>query len=106
MKTIARFITRLQGEGDGLFIGSLFHSGKDFLKPNTVYEIVDVLGQLTIKEVGQGTGAGHDNCVSRNLGHKDVQFSWASDIRHVLDIGKSFLLTVDEYRELNKQNED
>ena len=56
MKTIARLVTRLQGEGDGLMVGVAL-KGHNFFEPNSVYEIVDVLGTHTIRKVGQGTPA-------------------------------------------------
>lgn len=97
MKIVARFITRLQGEDDGLFIGSLFKNGKDLFKPNTVYEIRDVLGTLTIVEVGQGVGAGSDNCVSTKITHQ-TPFHWAQHIGEILDYhGKVMFLTMKEY---------
>lgn len=89
MKTVARILTRLQGEGDGLFLGALFKGGSAYFKPNTIYEIRDVLGVLTIVEVGRATGAGSDNCSSRTLDHKKTQFSWFSDISHVMCLGGS-----------------
>ena len=36
-KKVARVTTRLQGDEDGLFIGTLLADG--FIKPNSVYEI-------------------------------------------------------------------
>lgn len=97
MKTVARIVTRLQGEGDGLFLGALFKGGDDYFKPNTIYEIKDVLGTLTIVEVGRATGAGPNNCSSTKLGHKKTQFSWCSDIGHVMFYGASIFLTEEEY---------
>jgi len=100
IKPVARFVTRLQGEGDGLFVGSLFASAKGVLKPNTVYEIRDVMGTLTIVEVGQGVGAGQDNCVSNMMSEGKTPFHWGSDIGHTLDcFGKIMFLTYEEYQE-------
>lgn len=102
MKVAARFITRMQGEGDGLFIGSVFNSSKHLFKPNTIYELVECLGVISLREVGQGTGAGVDNCVSTNYDHPDVNFSWMSSVDHALeDGGKKMFLTHKENQALN-----
>jgi hypothetical protein len=97
MKTVARFVTRLQGKGDGLFFGSLYNAGVEYFKPNTIYEIKEVLGQLIISEIGQATGAGPDNCSSRYLNDPRVQFSWSYDIGEVISMGKNALLTETEH---------
>ena len=98
MKTVARFVTRLQGEGDGMFIGAVFHAGKDSFKPNTVYEIREVLGALTIVEVGQGIGAGPDNCSNQVMSDGKNPFHWAEDIGHIIACqGRLLFLTMQEY---------
>lgn len=103
METIARFVTRFQGAGDGLFIGALFKAGEGKLKPNTIYEIRDVLGTLTIVEVGQATGAGSDNCVSDKMSEGKAPFHWAQDIGNIIAChGKHMFLTMKEYTELVK----
>ena len=96
MKTVARFVTRLQGEGDGLFIGALMSQG--VFKPNTVYEIKEILGELTIQEVGMACGAGPDNCVSSSLGDGKTMFHWACEIGHIIAMhGRHMFLTLKEY---------
>ena len=96
MKTVARFVTRLQGEGDGLFIGVLMSQG--VFKPNTVYEIKEILGELTIREVGMACGAGSDNCVSNNLSDGKAMFHWACEIGHIIAMhGRHMFLTLKEY---------
>ena len=98
--SVGRFVTRLQGEGDGLFVGSLFKSGKGLLKPNTVYEIRDVMGTLTIVEIGQGQGAGPDNCISSSMADGETLFHWGQDIGYILaDAGAALFLTADEMKE-------
>lgn len=104
INTVARFVTRLQGEGDGLFIGSLLKSGQGVLKPNTVYEIRDVMGVLTIVEVGQGVGAGSDNCVSNMMSEGKTPFHWACEIGHIIGCyGKIMFLTYEEYQSYCKE---
>ena len=55
MKTVARFTTRhvdgKPGETD-LFLGVMMKACSKVLKPDTVYEIRDVLGELMIVPVG------------------------------------------------------
>jgi hypothetical protein len=104
MKTVARIVTRMQGNDDGLFLGALFKGGRDYFKPNTIYEIKDILGALTIVEVGRATGAGPDNCSSLKLDYSKVQFSWCSDIGYVMSLGGRQFLTEKEYLgSLNKE---
>jgi hypothetical protein len=98
MKNVARFITRFQGEGDGLFIGTLMKGAEGVFKPNTVYEIQEVFGELTISEVGQGIGAGPDNCVSNAMSEGKNPFHWATPIGTVIEEHGSFIfLTHKEY---------
>jgi hypothetical protein len=78
MKSVARFTTRLQGEGDGLFIGVTMDP--TVFKPNTVYEIRDILRTLTICEVGMAGGAGRDNCVSNMMSEGKTLFHWGQDM--------------------------
>lgn len=103
MTTVAKIVTRLQGDGDGLFIGSVTKAGLKSFKPNTVYEIVDILGVLAIREVGRATGAGDDNCVDRSLNHEDTQFHWGTEIGDILNLGGDIFLTTEEYREELKE---
>ena len=105
INTVARFVTRLQGKGDGLFVGTLLKSGQGVFKPNTVYEIHDVMGVLTIVEIGQGVGAGQDNCVSNMMSEGKTPFHWGSDIGHTLNcFSKIMFLTYEEYQEHCKRS--
>lgn len=107
MKTVARMITRLQGEGDGLFIGALLKEGKGVLKPNTVYEIREVMGVLQIVEIGQGCGAGDDNCASNKMADGKTSFHWAQDIGNIIAChGKHMFLTLKEYLSLYNSKEE
>jgi hypothetical protein len=95
---VARFVTRMQGTDDGLFIGAMFNGADKYFKPNTVYEIKEVLGTLTIIEVGQGCGAGPDNCVTRVMSEGKTPFHWAEDIGNIIACqGKTLFLTLREY---------
>ena len=104
MKRVARFVTRLQGKGDGLFIGALM--GEGAFKPNTIYEIHEVLGEHVIKEVGMACGAGPDNCVTDRMVDGEAMFHWGFEIGYVLDMhGRNMFLTLAEYKDMLKQGE-
>lgn len=99
MKTVGRFVTRMQGEGDGLFVGTLLKGGVGTFKPNTIYEIREVLDELQIVEIGQGIGAGSDNCVSNMMSEGKTLFHWGQDIGNIIDChGRLMFLTYEEYR--------
>ena len=51
--TIARLVTRLQGDNDGLILGTLIEPG--VLKPDTVYNLkrCSLTGNIILEEVGQ-----------------------------------------------------
>lgn len=51
--TVARLVTRLQGDGDGLILGTLLEPG--VLKPDTVYNLkkCSLTGNIILEEVGQ-----------------------------------------------------
>ena len=100
MKTVGRFVTRMQGAGDGLFVGTLLKDGVGTFKPNTIYEIREVLGELQIAEIGQGVGAGSDNCVSNMMSEGKNPFHWGQDIGNIIDcFGKIMFLTYEEYQD-------
>jgi hypothetical protein len=97
-KTVARFVTRFQGENDGLFIGALTNGGKGVLKPNTIYEIQEILGQLVIVEIGMACGAGTDNCLGDKYNSPGVMFHWGSDIGDLIaSYGGQMFLSAKEY---------
>lgn len=102
MKTIARLVTRLQGEGDGLFIGVTMKD-HNFFEPNTVYEVVDVLGQHIIRKVGQGVVAEEGETVAAS----PVRLHWSTEIGYVIGVGgASLFLTREELAAHSKQLED
>ena len=104
MKTVARFITRLQGDGDGLFVGTLMKGGVGVLKPNTVYEIREILGELAIAEIGRGIGAGSDNCITNSMADGKNPFHWGQDIGSIIEChGSALFLTHEEYSEYVKE---
>jgi hypothetical protein len=42
----------MTGEGDGIFIGVTFKNAPKVFKPNTVYELREIMGEIDLKEVG------------------------------------------------------
>lgn len=91
MKTIARLVTRMIDENDGLMIGILMKNN-NFFKPQTVYEIVNILGELVIKEVGP-------SCISLKKTERSY-VSWSQDISYILSVSEKCLwLTQKEYDE-------
>lgn len=94
IKTVGRFIHRGCDEKDGLLIGAAFR-GNSF-KPNTVYEIIDVLGQLTIREVGQSFIRGANEPQHGRTGE-----TWGSSIEQLMtEHGPALVLTREEYAQV------
>lgn len=106
MKPIARLVTRMQGPGDGLILGSAIE-GQSFFEPNTVYEIVDVLGIPTIRKVGKSCGLDErektTELVDKHLWFGKF-FSWAYSIEQILEARQwRLFLTRNEFDELTTQ---
>lgn len=101
INTVARFVVRVS---DGLFIGCCYKQQLGTLKPNTVYEIRDVMGVLSIVELGQGIGGGpaEENCYANKI--TDITpFHWAQDIGDIIATQQNhILLTEKEYIQLLK----
>lgn len=102
---IARFVIRPANNektvGD-ILIGALskFQSA---LKPDTVYEIEEILGQLIIKEVGQSIVPMNKKDKTEGKIH-DYNTSWNSRIDHVMEIyGNKLLISNDEYESLKNE---
>ena len=85
-KTIARFTTRIENEENqaGTIIGACIKD-QDLLKANHIYEIQDILGVLTIVDLGESTLTKAD---------------WTHTIDNVmLTHGTGMLLTKEECKE-------
>lgn len=90
---IARLVIRDSGPADttGLFVGALFKNQKR-LKPGRVYEIVEIMGEITIREVGP-------SIVGTTIKNSLVPATWSHAIGTILDtVGKYLLLSRAEYR--------
>ena len=97
MKAIARIITRPdENNQTELIIGTCFKKQKA-LKPNRVYEIIQILGELIICEVGESV-------IGKTLkdGHSNV--CWGTDVNTILETGIQNWLTIEEKLSLEKGN--
>lgn len=89
-KPVARVVTRLQGEGDGLIVGSLMQGGKGLLDPNTVYQLEECLltGDIVLKKVGKSVVAeSGETCADSPLG-----VHWAMNVSDILSIAGKYLM--------------
>ena len=97
MKPLVRLVTRDAGNGQvDLVLGAAF-KGQDVFKPNRVYQIEDVLGVPTIRDLGPAA-------IGDTRQDSLLHVSWANDVGHVLSVGQSHhLLTAEEFRQLVKK---
>jgi hypothetical protein len=92
MKAVGRFIFRGCDDKDGLIIGASFRSHN--FKPNTVYEIRDVVGELMVCEVGESIIAGRDETYQE----APSRDTWGSAIGDILaNHGAELMLSRAEY---------
>ena len=99
-KSVARLVTRLQGEDDGLILGALLDGGQGVLKPNTIYEIVQcsLTGNLVLCEVGKSVVGTGEKPFRENI----IGVDWAMNIEAILAYGKQrIFLTEEEILKLN-----
>lgn len=100
MTGIARFVTRPASDGKSdLIIGTLMNTSvaNNHLKPNTIYELYEILGVMQIREVGISL-IGEKSCEQSPLGA-----SWAQQYpATVATAGNYLLISVDEYKQLTR----
>lgn len=95
MKIIARFATRGDGP-DGttgtvnLVLGCGYKGNT--LKPNTIYEIREIMGELTVVEIGPG--AARTKEIPHNL--------WDLSISQVIHYRDRWLLTLEEWQQARR----
>lgn len=104
--TIARIITRLQGEGDGLMIGSLFNDdlAKSLIKPNSIYELqyCALSGDINLKYKGESLVAAEGQTVRDS----PISVHWAMEYPQVLARGGNVAFwTKEEYEHWKKSQE-
>jgi len=102
MKSIARFITRpsnIPGSTPDLLIGG-FYRNNDVIPAGRVFEIREVLGVLTIVDLGP-SALGVD--LQENSVRGDI--CWSNSVSHLLEVGgTTLLLTKQEYRTYTASN--
>ena len=94
-KSVARLVTRLHGNDDGLIIGSLIDDDST-LKPSTVYNIVkcELTGNLILQEVGESAiSSGTESFINTY---------WWQNIETILGKGRFIFLTKEEVLNLDK----
>lgn len=90
---VARFVTREDGT---LLVGGMV-KGQSALKPDTVYEIRDILGVLTLIE--RGPSCIPSNPSDRREGKRQGGGMWCEEIGLLLAVsGSQLLMTAEEYK--------
>lgn len=92
LPVVARIVTRLTDDKDGLCLMTLMKThGRKHFKPETVYEIVEVLGELQIIEVGPSIVKSGEPMVPG--------LHWGRSVSDILSEGGAYLwLSQDEYK--------
>ena len=93
MKTLARFAIRPADNGytrGDLILGAMFkEQDTDLLKPNHVYEIREVLGVLTLVDVGESAMGMYPAECKTDTPLKGMvsHAGWCSEVGYVLSVG-------------------
>lgn len=89
IKKIARFVCRPGPDGEpDLIVGVCFRGSS--LKPNRIYQIDEILGELTIADLGP-------SAISDRPYNKTGRMGWKSDISSIIENWRStIILTVKE----------
>lgn len=104
MKTLARIVTRPNKDHpSGWDIGIImpFKTAGNIpqLKPNHIYELVDVMGQLVFKEVGEC-------CISDTKKLLEPGLTWAAPFEYIIHCMQNvFILTKKEFLDYRKKKE-
>lgn len=98
IKMVGRIVTRAAGtdpaNNDGAIIGAMFKDGIGILKPNTVYTIVSIDGELMLREEGE--------CAGTSGPLNGYMFHWGSTLEYIMSCFP-FILTLKEYRDMCKK---
>lgn len=105
MKALARFAIRPADDGykqGDLILGAMFREQDgNLLKPNHVYEIREVLGVLTIVDMGQSAMGMYPAYATTTSPLKGMvpHAGWCSEVGYVLSVGQGMhLVTRNEIR--------
>lgn len=94
-KPVARFWSRAAGDEDGLFLGTTLN--QKYFKTNTVYEIRETFGVLTIHEVGEGVCAVHKMGDPRNVTNTHISITLEEVMAR---LGKYLFLSKEEFNSI------
>ena len=96
-RRIARIITRIQGDNDGLFIGSVNAEGLKLIKPNSIYELqTNPLSEdITLKYIGPAIVS----TTGETCSDSPINLNWGLTIEQIVDWGgKNIFLTREEFK--------
>ena len=97
MKVIARMVVRDEEDGTARLGLTILRKSQPFFKPGKVYEFVEILGEILIKEVGDSWIKSHVD-VGRPV-------CWGNSIDGILrGAGNMISLTEEEYISLRNEN--
>lgn len=114
MVRLARLVFRDGGDNqsldDGLILGSLTKQGRPFFKPGHVYEIVETMGELSVRECGPSwvKPSGLSGRMAKDDFGNEFEIRnnvcWNSSVEHLMASGgKELFLTEEELLDLFKQ---
>jgi len=98
MRSVGRLVFRGSSKNGGLFIGCLFKTAKDFFKPNHVYEIQEIMGEVFLKDMGPSILT-KPNKRRRNFPN------WNCSINDILESGAPWVLTQKEYDTVRRREQ-
>lgn len=114
MVRLARLVFRDGGDNqsldDGLILGALTKQGRPFFKPGHVYEIVETMGVLSVRECGPSWVK--PSCLSGRMAKDDFgnefeirnHVCWSNSAEFIMTGGgKELFLTEEEFLDLCKQ---
>lgn len=102
MKVIARMTTRLAGEGDGMILCAAM-KGHDFFKPNTVYEMKEIFGEVVLREVGKSVIADEGETYRES----PISHTWGTDAGQLMaEFGGVMFLSREEYAQIKQQRKE
>ena len=93
MGPFARFVTRPIGDGaSDLILGAFLRNGQKALKPNTIYQMGEFLGEITVTEVGP-------SLVSEGaVADSPIRVTWCQSYEYVaVQAGQYLLISQKEY---------
>jgi hypothetical protein len=93
MNTIGRLVISDRGDEPRLILGMIFSGASTGLKPNVVYEIIEIMGEIILKPLGKSAIRQFVNSPNNNTG-----ICWSNDVNSIVYNG-SHLVTGKELLE-------